>query len=251
MPNVDPKVFPLKEGSLYSTIAKDRKSIERAFSLTWPASMLIHENKRTCLHIKKRVQFPQGCVGTPTWPPFHCFGRPIWPSWSHVKTLHKEEKCDVTLPRRHNFWITTIVSLRNDAGDGKENWKKASGLYPQNNNSGRASRLCVRFLVVVAWLRRETSQLPALRSRWARLKNFLFLFLNLDTVLSELTPESFANIWQSELNWITSMKFETVRTHFRSNVFGLLSSRNFVTMATWRNDFSALSIDNLPPIWRG
>ena len=29
-------------------------------------------------------------------------------------------------------------------------------------------------------------------------------------------------------------KFETVRVHFLSDVFGLLSSRNFATMATWR-----------------
>ena len=50
----------------------------RAFSLTWPASMLIYWNKRKFLH-KKRIQFPQDCLGTPTWPPFHCFGTPIWP----------------------------------------------------------------------------------------------------------------------------------------------------------------------------
>ena len=37
---------------------------------------------------------------------------------------------------------------------------------------------------------------------------------------------------------IKSMKFETVRIHFLSDVFGLFSSRNFSTMATWRNDFS-------------
>ena len=43
-----------------------------------------------------------------------------------------------------------IGSLGNDAGDGKRNWKKAMGLYPQNNNSARASRFCVRFLAVVA-----------------------------------------------------------------------------------------------------
>ena len=36
------------------------------------------------------------------------------------------------------------------------------------------------------------------------------------------------------------MKFETVRIHFLSDVcFGLLLSRNFATMATWR-DFSLL-----------
>ena len=40
-----------------------------AFSLTWPASMQIYDTKRNCLH-KKRVQLPQDCFGTPTWPPF-------------------------------------------------------------------------------------------------------------------------------------------------------------------------------------
>ena len=42
--------------------------VNRAFSLTWPASMLIYWNKRKFLH-KKRVQLPQDCLGTPTWPP--------------------------------------------------------------------------------------------------------------------------------------------------------------------------------------
>ena len=45
----------------------------RAFSLTWPASMQIYWDKRKHLH-KKRVQLPKDFFGTPTWPPFHCFG---------------------------------------------------------------------------------------------------------------------------------------------------------------------------------
>jgi len=36
------------------------------------------------------------------------------------------------------------------------------------------------------------------------------------------------------------MKFDTVGIHFLSDVFGLLSSRNFATLATWHNDFSYL-----------
>ena len=36
------------------------------------------------------------------------------------------------------------------------------------------------------------------------------------------------------------MKFATVRMHFLRDLFRLLSTRNFVTMATWRNDFSSL-----------
>ena len=50
----------------------------RAFSITWPASMLINWNKRKHLH-EKRVKLPEDFLGTPTWPPFHCFGTPIWP----------------------------------------------------------------------------------------------------------------------------------------------------------------------------
>ena len=42
----------------------------RAFSLTWPASMLIYWNKRKHLH-EKRVKLPEDFHGTPTWLPFH------------------------------------------------------------------------------------------------------------------------------------------------------------------------------------
>ena len=38
----------------------------RAFSLTWPASMLIYWNRRKHLH-DKRVQLPEGFLGTPTY----------------------------------------------------------------------------------------------------------------------------------------------------------------------------------------
>ena len=36
------------------------------------------------------------------------------------------------------------------------------------------------------------------------------------------------------------MKFETVRIHSLSDVFGLSSSKNFDTMAIWRNEVSSL-----------
>ena len=38
-------------------------------------------------------------------------------------------------------------------------------------------------------------------------------------VLSDLTPENYAIIWQIEWNLIRSSKFETVRIHFLSDVF--------------------------------
>ena len=68
------------------------------------------------------------------------------------------------------------------------------------------------------------------------------LFLNLDTVLSDSTP-NFVNIWQ--IKSVKSIKIDELWNGVNvllSAVFGLLSSRNFATMATWRNDFSSLLI---------
>ena len=65
-------------------------------------------------------------------------------------------------------------------------------------------------------------------------------FLNLDAVLSDSTPENFAKIWQIKWNWIRLARFETVRIHILSEVFGLLSCRKFPIMATWLSVFSPL-----------
>ena len=66
------------------------------------------------------------------------------------------------------------------------------------------------------------------------------LFLNLDAVLSDSTPENFAKIWQIKWNWVRWTRSETVRIHILSEVFGLLSSRNFANVATWLSVFSPL-----------
>ena len=142
----------------------------------------------------------------------------------------------------------TIVALfldnnkTNDDGDGRRTAKKAKGFYLQNNKFARASLYFVHFFAVVAPLRHETSwfRTPALWSRWRQHKSCRFPLLNLDTVLSDSTRENFANTCQIKWNWISSMKFEAVRIHFLSDFFGLLSSKNFVTMATWRNDLCSL-----------
>ena len=54
------------------------KTLYRAFSLSWSASMLIFGTKES-FYIRKEFKF-----GTPTWPPFNCFGISIWPPWRHV-----------------------------------------------------------------------------------------------------------------------------------------------------------------------
>ena len=62
---------------------------------------------------------------------------------------------------------------------------------------------------------------------------FLFFSVNLDAVLSGST--------QKISPTFVKLKFETVWIHFLSDILGLQSSRNFATMATWRNDFYSLA----------
>ena len=133
-----------------------------------------------------------------------------------------------------------MTTKTNDDGDGRRTVKKAIGFYWQNSKFARASCYFVHFFAVVAPLRHENSKFHtlALWSRWIQHKSCLFLFRHLNTVLSDSTWENFANICQMKWNWMGSMKFETVRIHFLSDVFCLLSSKNCATMTTWRNDLS-------------
>ena len=79
----------------------------------------------------------------------------------------------------------TLASLSNDDGDGNENGKKkkAIGLDWQNNGFARASRFFVHFLAVVAQLQGESTSFHVLsRTAGTQDNEFLFLFLNFDTV---------------------------------------------------------------------
>ena len=48
--------------------------------------------------------------------------------------------------------------------------------------------------------------------------NFLFLFPNFDTVLSNSTPKKVSNIWRIKRDGISAKKFEAERIHFLSDV---------------------------------
>ena len=54
--------------------------------------------------------------------------------------------------------------------------------------------------------------------------------------------QNFVMICQIKWNWIRSLKFEKVGIDFLSDFIGLLSSKNFATIAKWRDDFSSLLI---------
>ena len=64
--------------------------------------------------------------------------------------------------------------------------KKQKVEIGKKNIFARASRFFVQFLAVVARCDMKFHA-PALWSWWAQQKNFVFLFLNLHTVLSDLT----------------------------------------------------------------
>ena len=54
---------------------------------------------------------------------------------------------------------------------------------------------------------------------WAQDKYFLFLFVILDTVLQNSTPEEIDSIWQIKRIGITAMKFETARILCFGDIF--------------------------------
>ena len=77
----------------------------------------------------------------------------------------------------------TLGSLRNDEDDRNENGTKAIGLDKQNNNFARASRFFVHLSAVVARLQLETAYFHVFSRTGTKDNNFLFLFLNFDTVI--------------------------------------------------------------------
>ena len=79
--------------------------------------------------------------------------------------------------------IVTLGSLSNDDSDVNENDKKAIVLDWQNDNSSRASRFFVHYFGVTARLRRETAQFHVLSRTRTQDNNFIFLFLNYDSLL--------------------------------------------------------------------
>ena len=79
---------------------------------------------------------------------------------------------------------------------------------------------------------------------------FRCLFLNLDRVLSDSTPETFRQHLTNKmkLNKIVVV-WNSANSRF-SDVFGLFSSRNFSTMATWHNDISSLYHKTAGDFWQ-
>ena len=196
----------------------------------------------------------------------YCFGTPIWPPWRHVKTLFWEilacsrrsdsgERCEVKRSAKNKSEVGgplslvslyfSSLSLLRTALHNLNAWNRVGGfLQQQKTNRFRLAKeqLCTCITLFCLFLSRcwmtatwnFLSSLADLSSRWPQHKNFLFL--NLDTVLSDSTRKNVANIWQ--IKW-DRWSLNSGNPLFKWR-FDLLSSRNFATIATWGNDFSSL-----------
>ena len=109
--------------------------------------------------------------------------------------------------------VLMLGSLSNDDGDVNENGKKAIGLDKQNNNFARASRFFVHFFVVTARLRREMPNFTFCGKREDKTTP-LFFFPEPRYSLIEFNSQKIPNIWQSERDGISAIKFEAARLHF-------------------------------------
>ena len=56
-----------------------------------------------------------------------------------------------------------------------------------------------------------------------------FFFLILDTVFKKSTPEKIANIWRTERDGISAIKFEAAQLYLLSDVFAAVA----VVVAVW------------------
>ena len=122
-------------------------------------------------------------------------------------------------PKRPMVQFYSIGSLSKNDSDDNENIKIAIGLDWQNNNFARTSRFFVHFYAVVARLQRETAFFPILSRTCTQDNNYLFLYLNFDTVLQNSTPKKFAHIWKIKRDGISAIKFKAARIHFFGDVF--------------------------------
>ena len=107
---------------------------------------------------------------------------------SHLFCNNNEEKCDVTLPWQHYFWMTTKPTTTATA----RRTAKNNMFILTNNNFARASRYFVHFFVVVAPLRHETSRnftLYGVGEHNTKISAFFFKTqITIDTIQKKMWP---------------------------------------------------------------
>ena len=109
--------------------------------------------------------------------------------------------------------------LRSDIRELKQRRRRGEWERQKTQHFARASRFFVHFLAVVARLQRKSALFHVLLSTGTQDYNFLFLFLNFDTVLWNSTLKKVTIIWRFKRDGIRAIKFQAARIHFLSDVF--------------------------------
>ena len=124
-------------------------------------------------------------------------------SSSTIRMLYREEKCDATSPGQQKF-----VDHNN---------KKLNATMTVSAERQRSNRFYIRKMTTF----RGCNMILFSHTRFMEYVNPTQFFSTLRS-----------NPFRFNQRKLRSMKFETVQIHFLSEVFGLLSSRNFARMAT-------------------
>ena len=104
----------------------------------------------------------------------------------------------------------------------RRQWKR------QNSNRFRLAKqqLCTHITLFRTFLCRRCMTTTwkclfsvLLRTCNTRQCNFLFLYLNFNTVLQNSTPKKIAHIWKIKRDGISALKFKAARIHFFGDVF--------------------------------
>ena len=91
-------------------------------------TLLYYSSDRSLSIAKIIANFCLGIFNTKLSPLFNILSTlklpPCTVRLDHLWLENREEKCDVMLPWKQNFWITTRGSISKDEGDGNEKGKK-------------------------------------------------------------------------------------------------------------------------------
>ena len=139
------------------------------------------------------------------------------------------EKVKITF--KHSFFWDIRDCLRNDYGDGNENDKKAIGLISKTTTLHVHCAFCkFSFPSLHGYdVKLPTGNFSERISRFKENVNtwdndFLFLHLNLDTDLrTQLRKNSQTFQWQNEQHGTRTIKFETARMLFLSEIFAAVA----------------------------
>ena len=146
-----------------------------------------------------------------------------------LRPVKREEQLllafNLTSDHRCSLLRYFIINLRHPIDDSRELKQRRRRRRRERQKSYRfilaKQQLCTCITLFCTLLCRRctTTTWKCLISRFVKDKNFLFLFLNFDTVLRIQLQKNISSIWGIKQDGISAIKFEAARIHFLSDVF--------------------------------